>query len=153
VSSHLVLPLRTLEDIRTLEDMSPRNPQANKSSGEPANPKQKRLRTAASRRLIQWGPFRRWYVRRTLRFIDRSKAKGRPLPEGMVETARQLGRVPKQRRAQVLEDAILAQREMPETGRELRRAAARQRLSTRSDTRYRQGRPPGASQQSRPRPR
>jgi hypothetical protein len=133
--------------------MSPRDPQASKSSGESPNPKKKRLRTAAGRKLFQWGPFRRWYVRRTLRFIDRSKAKGRRLPEGMVETARQLGRVPKQRRAQVLEDAILAQHEMAGTGREFRRAASRQRLSTRSDTRYRPGRPPGAGQQTRPRHR
>src|SRR5262245_54101587 len=117
--------------------MSPRNPQANKSSGDPAKPKKKRLRTATSRKLLQWGPFRRWYVRRTLRYIDKTKPKGRRLPEGMAETARQLGRVPKQRRAEVFEEAILAQEEMGGTSREYRRAAARQRLSTRSDTRYR----------------
>jgi hypothetical protein len=129
--------------------MSPRG--ANTPSGGPAAPK-KGVRAAVSGKLLQWGPFRRWYIKRTLKFIDRSKAKGRPLPAGFAETARQLGRVPKQRRAEVLEEAILAQREMAGTGREFRRAAARQRLSTRSDTRYRPGRPPGAGRQTRPRP-
>jgi hypothetical protein len=130
--------------------MNPRNPPAKKSSGGPPAPK-KGVRAAASGKLLQWGPYRRWYIKRTLKFVDRSRAKGRRLPEGLAETARQLGRVPKQRRAEVLEEAILAEREMPRTGREFRRAAARQRLSTRSDTRYRPGRPPGAGQHTRPR--
>jgi hypothetical protein len=130
--------------------MSPRNPAANKSSGGPPAPK-KGVRAAVGGKLFQWGPYRRWYIKRTLKFIDRSRAKGRRLPEGLAETARQLGRVPKQRRAEVLEQAILAERDMPRTGREFRRAAARQRLSTRSDTRYRPGRPPGTGQQARPR--
>jgi hypothetical protein len=108
------------------------------------------VRARASQRLLRWGRFRRWYIKRTLRFIDRSKEKGRRLPEGMAETARQLSRVPKQRRAEALEEAIMAERDLPEMGREYRRAASRQRLSTRSDTRYRQGRPPGAGRQARP---
>jgi hypothetical protein len=132
--------------------MSPRSVRANKSSGGPAAPR-KGVRVAVSGKLLQWAPYRRWYIKRTLKFIDRSRAKGRRLPEGLTETARQLGRVPKQRRAEMLEQAILAEREMPTTGREFRRAAARQRLSTRSDTRYRPGRPPGAGRQARPRPR
>lgn len=132
--------------------MSPRKQQQEKEPERPGAPK-KGVRAAASRRLLQWGPFRRWYVRRTLKFIDKSKEKGRRLPEGMSETARQLGRMPKQKRAEALEEAIMADREMPGMGREFRRAAARQRLSTKSDTRYRQGRPPGAGRQQRPRPR
>jgi hypothetical protein len=71
----------------------------------------------------------------------------------LAETARQLGQVPKQRWAEALEEAILAQREIPEMGREFRRAAGRQRLNTRSDTHYRPGRPPGAERRARPRPR
>ncbi|MDA8044172.1 MAG: hypothetical protein M0Z30_02880 [Actinomycetota bacterium] len=106
--------------------------------------RKRRVRAALGRRFMAVGVLRRWYIRRTLRFIDRSKAKGRRLPEGFAETARQLSRVPKQRREKVLEDAILANQDIPNMGRELRRAASRQRLSTRSDTRYRQGRPPGA---------
>jgi hypothetical protein len=132
--------------------MSPRNPRANTSSGGPSAPK-KGVRAAVSGKLLQWAPYRRWYIKRALKFIDRSRAKGRRLPEGLTETARQLGRVPKQRRAEMLEEAILAECDMPRSGREFRRAAARQRLSTRSDTRYRPGRPPGAGRQARPRPR
>jgi hypothetical protein len=75
------------------------------------------------------------------------------LPEGLAETARQLGRVPKQRRAEAMEEAILAQREIPEMGRDFRRSASRQRLSTRSDTRYRPGRPPGERRQAHHHPR
>jgi hypothetical protein len=132
--------------------MSPGNSQARKSSGASTAAKPG-VRAKVSRKLLQWSPFRRWYIRRTLKVIDRSKTKGRRLPAGLAETDRQLRRVPKQRRAEVLEEAVLAQRELPESGREFRRAANRQRLSTRSDTRYRQGRPPGAGRQTRPRPR
>jgi hypothetical protein len=132
--------------------MSPGKSRANKSSGGPAAPGKGR-RGAVSRKLLGWAPFRRWYIRRTLKVIDRSKAKGRRLPGGLAETARQLGRVPEQRRADLLEEAVLAEREMPGTGREFRRAASRQRLSTRSDTHYRPGRPPGAGRQTHPRPR
>lgn len=127
------------------------SPRRDKESEPQPTPK-RGVRARASQRLLRWGRFRRWYIKRTLRFIDRSKEKGRRLPEGMAETARQLSRVPKQRRADALEEAILAERDLPEMGREYRRAASRQRLSTRSDTRYRQGRPPGAGRQSRPKP-
>jgi hypothetical protein len=99
-------------------------------------------------------PLRRWYIRRTLKFIEKSKAKGRRLPEGMAEMARQLSQIPKDKRETVMEEALMAEQEMPNMSREFRRAAARKRLSTTSDTRYRAGRPPGASrQQRRPRPR
>lgn len=127
------------------------SPRREKDTDRQSTPK-KGVRARASARLLRWGRFRRWYIKRTLKFIDRSKEKGRRLPDGMAETARQLSRVPKQRRAEALEEAILAERDLPEMGREYRRAAARQRLSTRSDTRYRQGRPPGAGRQARPRP-
>lgn len=99
---------------------------------------------------------RRWYIRRTLKFIEKSREKGRRLPEGMAEMARQLSQIPKDKRQQVMEEALLAEQDMPEMSREFRRAAARKRLSTTSDTRYRQGRPPGVprqQQQRRPRPR
>jgi hypothetical protein len=92
---------------------------------------------------------RRWYIRRTLKFIDRSRAKRRRLPEGMAETSRFLARVPKGRRAQAFEDAILANQDTPNMGRQFRRAAARQRRSGKSDARYRPGLPPGANKQAR----
>ena len=90
---------------------------------------------------------RRWYIRRTLRFIDRSKAKGRSLPEGMAEVARLAARVPKAQRARALEEAILANQDTPNLGRQFRRAAARQRRSGKSDARYRPGLPPSAVKQ------
>lgn len=131
------------------------SPRPSKQTDQRDTPKgeKKSVRAAASKRLLRWGPFRRWYIKRTLKFIDRSKEKGRRLPEGLSETARQLSRVPKQKRAEAFEEAILAERDVPQMGREYRRAASRQRLSTRSDTRYRQGRPPGSGRQQRPRPR
>jgi hypothetical protein len=105
------------------------------------------------RKIMTVGFLRRWYVRRTLKFVDKSKAKGRRLPDGLAETARQLSAVPKQQRERALEDAILADQNMPNMGREFRRAAARKRLSTRSDTRYRPGRPPGTTMKAKGRPR
>jgi hypothetical protein len=109
----------------------------------------RRIRGALGRRLMRVGVFRRWYVRRILRFIDRSKAKGRRLPEGLAETNRFLSRVPKQQRAKALEEAILTNQEAPNMGRELRRAASRQRKSGQSDARYRPGMPPGTVRQAR----
>ncbi|HVA74617.1 MAG TPA: hypothetical protein VNF71_08630 [Acidimicrobiales bacterium] len=115
--------------------------------------KKARIRGAVGRGLMKIPLLRHWYIRRTLKFIEKSKAKGRRLPEGMSEMARQLSLVPKDKREQLLEDALLAEQEMPNMSREFRRAAARKRLSTSNDTRYRAGRPPGASKQRRPRPR
>ena len=89
---------------------------------------------------------RRWYIRRTLRLIDRSKA-GRSLPEGMAEVACLVAWVPKTQRARALEKAILANQDTPNLGRQFRRAAARQRRSGKSDARYRPGLPPGAVKQ------
>lgn len=126
-----------------------------KNQGE-KDKKKRRIRGAIGRGFMKVPLLRRWYIRRTLKFIEKSKAKGRRLPEGMAEMARQLSQIPKDKREQVMEDALLAEQAMPEMSREFRRAAARKRLSTTSDTRYRQGRPPGArpqQQQRRPRPR
>jgi len=118
--------------------------------------KKRRIRGAIGLGMMKVPVVRRWYIRRTLKFIEKSRAKGRRLPEGMAEMARQLSQIPKDKRQQVMEEALLAEQDMPEMSREFRRAAARKRLSTTSDTRYRQGRPPGAprqQQQRRPRPR
>jgi hypothetical protein len=111
------------------------------------------VRRAVGRKAMSVGVLRRWQVRRTLKLIDKSRAKGRRLPEGLAETARGLSAVPKPQRERALEDAILANQDMPNMSREFRRAAARQRLSTRSDTRYRTGRPPGSTVKAKSRPR
>ncbi len=91
---------------------------------------------------------RRWYIRRILKLIDRSKAKGRRLPEGMAEVARLVARLPKVQRALALEEAILANQDTPNLGRQFRRAAARQRRSGMSDARHGPGLPPNAVKQA-----
>jgi hypothetical protein len=115
--------------------------------------KKRRIRTALGRKFMSVGLLRRWYIRRMLRFIDRSKAKGRRLPEGMAETARYLSRVPKDQRAKAFEEAILTNQELPHMGRDYRRAASRQRRSGKNDARTRPGLPPGAIKQARRRAR
>lgn len=120
------------------------------------DPKQPRVRGAMGRTMMRIPLVRRWYIKRMLKWIDKSKAKGRRLPENLNDTARYLARVPKQQRAQALEDAILAQQEMPNMGRDVRRAASRQRQSGKGGGRQRPGLPPGAlkqaGQQGRKRP-
>jgi hypothetical protein len=109
----------------------------------------RRVSGAVGQRFMRVRVLRRWYIRRTLRFIDRSKAKGRRLPEGMAEAARLVARVPKAQRAQAFEDAILASHDTPNLGRQFRRAAAHQHRSGKSDARHRPGPPPGAVKQAR----
>jgi hypothetical protein len=111
--------------------------------------KKRRIRGAIGRGVTRVPVLRRWQIRRTLKFIDKSRAKGRRLPDGMQEMARFLDRVPKQQRAKVFEEAMLANQELPNMGRDYRRAAARQRRSGKSDARYRPGAPPGAIKQVR----
>src|SRR5579862_9021964 len=115
--------------------------------------KKRRIRGALARKFMSVGFLRRWYIRRMLKMIDKSKAKGRRLPEGLADTARYLSRVPKAQRAQAFEEAILTNQEMPNMGREFRRAASRQRRSGKNDARTRPGLPPGAIKQARRRAR
>src|SRR5579863_7451693 len=103
--------------------------QRSEASRLDGNRERRRLRGALGRTFLRVRVFRRWYIRRTLKFIDRSRANGRRLPEGMAETARLLARVPKGGQTQALEHAILASHDTPNMGRQFRRAAARQRRS------------------------
>lgn len=122
---------------------------SDRDDGEAEKGEKKGIRTAISRKFMSIGVFRRWYVKRMIKFMDKNKEKGRRLPEGMAETARYLNRVPKGQRAKVFEDAILTNQEMPNMGREMRRAAERQRRSGKNDARTRPGLPPGAIKQAR----
>ena len=84
------------------------------------------------------GFLRHFYVRRLLRFMEKSKTKGRTLPPDLARLQQMLARLPEKKRAEALEAALLA--DPDETpSREMRRAATRQdRL--RSDGRgYRSG--------------
>jgi hypothetical protein len=116
-------------------------------------PRQKRrIRGALGRAVMRVPWLRRWYIRRVLKFIDKSKEKGRPLPQGLEETARLLSRVPKHQRAKVFEEAIEANQTVPDMGRAYRRATERRRRSGKGETHYRPGLPPGVIKQSRRRP-
>ncbi|MGH9116166.1 MAG: hypothetical protein ACRDWW_10115 [Acidimicrobiales bacterium] len=114
--------------------------------------KANKIQAAFSRVVMGIPLVRRWYVRRILKYIDKSKAKGRRLPENMMETAKFLARVPRGQREKALEEAFLANQQIPQMGREYRRAAERQRLSGKGPGR-RPGLPPEARKQiSRQRP-
>ena len=118
--------------------------------------RKRRLRDALGRKFMTVPLLRRWYIRRMLKFIDKSREKGRPLPEGLTEVARYLARVPKYERAKKFEEAIKANQEVEDAqslGRQMRRATSRQRKSGKGGG-YRPGLPPGALKQSgRTRPR
>jgi hypothetical protein len=111
------------------------------------------LRARASQRIMKVGFFRRRYIKRLLKYLDKSKAKGRPIPAELEQLSEFLDKVPKPMREKRLEEAILAQQEGGEAyNRELRRAAAnQQRRSGKGAGGYRPGAPPRSLQQG-PRP-
>jgi len=71
------------------------------------------------------GFLRHFYVRRLLRFMEKSKAKRRALPPELTRLEQMLSRLPPQKRAEALETALLANPDETPS-REMRRAAARQ---------------------------
>lgn len=97
-------------------------------------------------RLVARSPWlRRRYVRRVLRSIDRSREKKRPLPDSLVRIDRMLRRVPRQKRAETLEQMLEAGA-TPDTeiNRAVRRAASRQeRQSGKKSAGLRPGMGPG----------
>lgn len=118
------------------------------SDGDKSN---KGFRRAISRNLMKVPFIRNWYIRRTLKFIDKSKEKGRRLPPEFADMNKALAKVPKAQRAKVLAEALEAgQQGLAETNRAYRRAAGNQgRQSGRGGGRTRPGLPPGAMQQSK----
>ena len=106
--------------------------------------KKRRVRGALGRTLMKVPLVRRLYARRVLKFIDKSRTKGRKLPPELYELSRQLSRVPESDRASALEAALRAGPQgvasMPGSNRQLRRAAsAQQRQSGKGQGRYRPG--------------
>jgi 2-haloacid dehalogenase len=87
--------------------------------------KKRRIRTAVFRSIMRVGFLRHFYVRRLLRFMEKSKAKGRALPPELFRLEQMLGRLPPPKRAEALESALLASPDETPS-REMRRAAARQ---------------------------
>jgi hypothetical protein len=85
-------------------------------------------------------PFlRRFYVRRLLRYMEKAKSKGRPLPSQLRELDANLSRLRERDRAAALEEALQFQGD-DWASRELRRAAARQQRQRGTG----RGRRPGA---------
>jgi len=112
--------------------------------------KKRRIRTAVGRTMARSARVRRWQIRRMLKFIDKSKEKGRRLPPEYADMARFLAKVPKAQRGEALEKAMEANQEGVAIGRDQRRAAAaQQRRSGQGGGRYRPGMPPGTIQQAR----
>ena len=122
-------------------------PAARARDGRDGDDEKKTLRDRLSRRLMRIPFLRRRYINRVLKYIDKSKAKGKDLPPQMEDLARFLSQVPKVQRAQRLEEAILAQTTDEPFNRELRRAAAnQQRRSGKGAGGYRPGAPPRSMQ-------
>jgi hypothetical protein len=113
-------------------------------------PKKRRIRTAVGTTMAKFPAVRRWQIRRLLKYIDKSKEKGRRLPAEYAEMGRFLSKVPKAQRAAALEKAMEANQQGAIPSRDYRRAAAaQQRRSGQGGARYRPGMPPGTIQQSR----
>jgi hypothetical protein len=125
---------------------------ATPKDADSSEPKRK-LRERMGHRVMKIPFLRRRYVNRMIKYIDKSKAKGRRLPPEMMELSRFLAQVPKPERAARLEEAIMAERDGEEHfNRDLRRAAAnQQRRSGKGAGGYRPGAPPRSMQQG-PRP-
>ncbi len=87
--------------------------------------KKRGIRTAVFRRIMKVGFLRHFYVRRLLRFMEKSRTKGRTLPPELLRLEQMLRRLPPPKQAEALETALLATPDDP-TSREMRRAAARQ---------------------------
>jgi hypothetical protein len=84
-----------------------------------------KIREGISRRMLSVGFIRRWYARRLVKFIAKSKKKGRRLPDHLFQLDRTLKKVPEARRTKTVEEMLIPRNE-EEYGRELRRAASRQ---------------------------
>lgn len=112
------------------------------------------LRDRLWRRLLNVGFIRRWYVRRILKIIDRSKAKRKGLYGNLARIdAMTRGMAPAERTRTV--ERMLEPMPEQQMGREMRRAMSRQeRGSGRGGaSRRRPGTPPQRAPQQRRRPR
>jgi hypothetical protein len=87
--------------------------------------KKRRIRTAVFRSIMRVGFLRHFYVRRLLRFMEKSRAKGRALPAELMRLEQMLSRLPPKKRAEALESALLTSPD-ENPSREMRREAGRQ---------------------------
>lgn len=103
------------------------------------------------RRVMRLRPFRRFYARRLMKFLAKSKKKGRVIPGELAQLDEYLAQLPAKQRQQVLEATLSGELDS-QASRDMRRAAERQaRRSGRGGGRQRPGMPPVPG--ARPRPR
>lgn len=103
-------------------------------------------RESMAKRMLKVGFIRRWYARRMVKYIDKSKKKQRRLPDHLYQVETLLKRVPTHDRAKTLADMLQPGQE-EQYGREMRRAAARQQRAKGSGgPGKRPGLPPNARQ-------
>ncbi|MGH9077760.1 MAG: hypothetical protein ACRDY0_09975 [Acidimicrobiales bacterium] len=127
---------------------APRSPRA----APPARARKARKPSRLARALGRIPAARRWQIRRLLRFIDKYKEQGKRLPPEIYEMERFLAqnKVPKAKRASVLEDAMAAQEDGSIAfGRDYKRAAAAQQRRSGKGAGKRPGLPPGTLSQAR----
>jgi hypothetical protein len=102
------------------------------------------------RRIMQVGPVRGFYARRLLRFLEKSKKKGRDLPDQLADLDEYLAKVPAKQRRALLEASLSGELDA-RAGREIRRAASRQgRQKGRAAGGQRPGMPPAPGPRPRP---
>jgi hypothetical protein len=87
--------------------------------------KKRRVRTAVFNRAMKVGFIRRFYVKRLLRYIEKSRKKGRSLPPDLVQVEKMVARLPAKKQVELLETALLTKPD-DVNNRQLRRAATRQ---------------------------
>ncbi len=103
------------------------------------------------RRIMRLRPLRRLYARRLMKFLAKSKAKGRVIPGELDQIEEYLAQLPANQRQDVLEATLSGELDAG-ASRTMRRAAARQaRRSGSGGGRQRPGMPPMPG--ARPRPR
>ena len=104
-----------------------------------ASDRRKGVRATITRGIARVPLLRRLYVRRMLKFLERSKRKKRALPKELAELDIAMSKVPKDRRMAMLESA-LTEGAQGGASRQMRRAADRQkRQSGRGGPRRRPG--------------
>ena len=115
-----------------------RGASAKAAAGEPKQTRRARL----FRRMMQVGLLRRRTARRLIKTLEKSKKKGRVLPDQLVELDEYLAKVPVKERQAVLEASLSGELEA-NASRAMRRAAERQdRQSGRAGGGQRPGMPP-----------
>lgn len=78
-----------------------------------------------TRRMLRIGLVRRWYARRLVKYMEKSRKKQRKLPDHLVRLDQMTRRLPQPRRVATVEELITPGAD-EHFGREFRRAAARQ---------------------------